>query len=551
MLKSGPGIRMYAMPEAVSAVRSCGFVLLAIALAACSVLPTDSTLPLGAYTARPESVALANPEQTKLGRQIEPRAREHPGRSGFRLIPNGVACFRARMEMAALAEKTLDVQYFAIQSDETGRLFIQGLLGAADRGVRVRILLDDSNAVGRDAEIGALTAHPNIELRVFNPFSYRGPLEFLRVAEFAFNERRLTYRMHNKLFVVDNEIALTGGRNVGDAYFAASQTMEFGDYDLLIAGPMVRRLSGSFDAFWNSLLAIPLENLVVFKPTKERLDAYRESLRSHLAKMDGSTYTRPLSDGGPVADILSGKRPLIWARAEAIYDSPEKVKAGSGEEAGKLLRDRIERAATEVRSELLLASPYLVPGKDGMRMLTDLRSRNVRVRVLTNSLQSTDAPITFSAYRRYRAPMLEAGIELYEVRPQLGAPNMPGGGSLKSSSSSPFALHAKVFVFDRRQVFVGSMNFDERSDKLNTELGVLIDSPALAKEIVDRFEAVAQPANSYVLALGTPGATGKPSLQWRTEENGRPMVYDDDPRVDPWRRFKVDALSLLPIESQL
>jgi cardiolipin synthase C len=527
------------------------YALLAIALAGCSVLPIDSTLPLGAYGPRPESVALANPEQTKLGQLLEPGAREHPGMSGFRLIASGVACFRARMEMAALAEKALDVQYFAIQSDDTGRLFIEGLLDAADRGVRVRILLDDSNAVGQDAEIGAVTAHPNIELRVFNPFSYRGPLEFMRVAEFALNERRLNYRMHNKLFVVDNAIALTGGRNVGDAYFAASETREFGDYDLLIGGPMVRRLSGSFDAFWNSQLAVPLENLVLFKPTKARLDAYRESLRIHHAKMEGGVYTRPITDGGPVANILSGRRALIWARGEAIYDSPEKAKLDSGEKAGQLLRDRVDRAAEAVRSEFLLVSPYLVPGDEGMRVLTGLRARKVRVRVLTNSLQSTDAPVTFSAYNRYRVPMLESGIELYEVRPHLGAPNMPGGGSLKSSSATPFALHAKVFVFDRRQVFVGSMNYDERSRRLNTELGVLIESPDLANEVAERFEAVAQPANSYVLSLGPPGAMGKRPVLWRTEENGRPIVYDDEPGADVFRRFRIEALSLVPLESQL
>lgn len=542
---------MYGVFDALRGFRSCGYAVLALALAACSVLPTESTLPVGAYLARPESLALANPEQTKLGVQLEPRAREHPGTSGFRLIPNGIGCFHARMEMAGLAEKTLDVQYFAIQSDDTGRLFIKGLLDAADRGVRVRILLDDSNAVGRDAEIGALTAHPNIELRVFNPFSYRGPLEFMRAAEFALNEKRLNYRMHNKLFVADNEIALIGGRNIGDAYFAASQAMEFGDYDLLIAGPMVRRLSDSFDAFWNNQLSTPLQNLVVFKPTKERLDAYRESLRSHYAKMQGSTYTRPVSEGGPVANILSGKRPLIWAPGEAIYDNPDKVKGGWAQVAGQLLRERVERAAAEVRSDLLIASPYLVPGEDGLRLLTGLRARNVRVRILTNSLQSTDAPITFAAYDRYRVPMLQAGIELYEVRPHLGEPNVPGGGSLKSSSSTPFALHAKVFVFDRRQVFIGSMNFDVRSDRLNTEVGVIIDSPELANELAERFEAAAQPANSYALALGPPGATGKPGVQWRTEENGTAIVYDKEPGVDLWRRLKVDALSLLPIENQL
>ncbi len=439
-------------------------VAVALTLAACSALPTDSTLPPGAYATRSESFALTNPEQTQLGRQLDPRAREHPGMSGFRLIPGGIGCFHMRMEMAARAEKTLDVQYFAIQSDDTGRLFIEGLLDAADRGVRVRILLDDSNAVGRDAEIGALTAHPNIELRVFNPFTYRGPLEFMRTAEFALNEARLTYRMHNKLFVADNALAVIGGRNIGDAYFAASDAMEFGDYDLLVAGPMVRQLSGSFDAFWNSPLAIPLQNLVVFKPTPERLDKYRAALRAHHAAMEGSTYTRPASEGGPVANMFSGKHPLLWAHAEAIYDSPEKGKVESGMQAGKLLRERVEGAAAAVRSELLVVSPYLVPGEDGMRLINGLRARNVRVRVLTNSLQSTDAPITFAGYDHYRLPLLEAGVELYEVRPRLGEPNMPHGkGSLQSSSETPFALHAKVFVFDRRQVFVGSMNFDERS----------------------------------------------------------------------------------------
>jgi cardiolipin synthase C len=529
---------------------ACFCFALAIALSACSTLPTDATLPLGAHIARPESTALANPEQTKLGQRLEPRAREHQGMAGLRLIANGVACFRARIEMAALAEKTLDVQYFSIESDRTGRLFIESLLDAADRGVRVRILVDDSKAVGRDAEIGALAAHPSIELRVFNPFSYRGPLEFMRAAEFALNERRLTYRMHNKLFVVDNELALIGGRNIGDSYFAASETMEFGDYDMLVSGPMVRQLSGSFDAFWNSPLAIPIQNLVIFKPTKERLDAYRESLRKHHATMDGTEYSRPMSDGGPVANILSGKRPLIWARAEAIYDSPEKAKVESGKQAGQLLRERVEGAVATVKSELLVATPYLVPGDDGMRLFTDLRARNVKVRILTNSLESTDAPITFSAYGRYRVPMLQAGIELYEVRPQLGAPD-GAGGSLKSSSATPFALHAKVFVFDRRQAFIGSMNFDERSRHLNTELGVLVESPELVKELVERFDAVAQPANSYVLALSAPDATGKPKLLWRTEENRTTVVYEDEPRVDPMRRFKVEALSLLPLESQL
>ena len=524
---------------------------LCLCLAIAGALTACSTLPPGSAAPRSESVALANPDQTKLGQRLEARVREHPDLSGFRLISSGVACFRARVEMAALAEKTLDVQYYAIQSDDTGRLFIESLLDAADRGVRVRILLDDGNAVGRDAEIGALAAHANIELRVFNPFTYRGPLEFIRAAEFALNEQRLTYRMHNKLFVADNELALIGGRNVGDAYFAASPSMEFGDYDVLIAGGMVRRLSASFDAFWNSPLAIPLRNLVVFRPTKERLDAYRESLGNHHTKMEGSRYTRPPEQGGPVANILSDKRPLIWAHAEAIYDSPEKAKVDSGEQAGNLLRDRIERAAEAARSELLIASPYLVPGDDGMRLLTGLRARNVRVRVLTNSLQSTDAPITFAGYGRYRVPMLEAGIELYEVRPQLGEPNVPGGGSLKSSSSTPFALHAKVFVFDRRQVFIGSMNFDERSRHINTELGVLVDSAELAKELAERFEAVAQPANSYALSLAPPNAAGKDPLRWRTEEKGSPVAYEDEPSVDPLRRFEVEALSLLPIDNQL
>lgn len=522
------------------------------AIALILALPGCMSLPPGSDYPKTPEIALTRPGQTRIAKQLAVAKAEHPGTSGFKLLPVGIDSFLLRMEMAGAAERTLDVQYFLIQSDDTGQLLIGELLKAAERGVRVRVLLDDAGSFGRDAPIRALAGYPNIELRLFNPFAYRGNVELLHYAELVADAARLNYRMHNKLFVVDNEIGIVGGRNIGDEYFQGGLDFEFGDYDVIAAGPIVREISKSFDAFWNSPMAIPIAAFPGDRPSPQDLEKYRSTLDAHRAYMVAANapYMRKLAAGEPLAAMLSGKTSLVWSRAELIYDSPEKAKVQNGEQGGRLLRNRLGEVSWKVNSELIIVSPYLVPGPAGMKFFEELRERNVRVRILTNSLASSDVPIVHSGYQAVRAPLLEKGVELYEVRPALGQP-VVRGGPLKSSSSGRYALHAKVFVFDRQRVFIGSMNLDQRSLHINTEIGLIIDSPELARQIAQRFADIAQPANSYVLTLGDADANGQRRLVWRTLEDGRPVDYDHEPATTLWQRLQVEMLSILPIDGLL
>jgi putative cardiolipin synthase len=356
--------------------------------------------------------------------------------------------------------------------------------------------------------------------------------------------------MHNKLFVTDNAAAIMGGRNVGDEYFQASSETNFGDFDVLTVGPIAKQLSTRFDEFWNSELAIPVQALLLAKPPGEGLQQYRAELERNLATMEGSAYMQKLGNAPALATLIGRDQNLVWAKAEVLYDSPEKGKVQDGEVQGTLLRKRLGQAIRDVKSELDIVSPYLVPGDGGMRLLEDLRARGVRVRVLTNSLASTDMPIVHAGYRHYRNRMLEHDIELYEVRPLPGAPDT-GGGSLTSPSSGQFALHAKVFLLDGTRLFIGSMNFDRRSLRLNTEIGLLIDSPDLARQVTARFNEIAQPANCYVVALRSADQNGRRATTWRTEEQGKNIESTTEPMTDLIRGIKTDLLTLLPIDDLL
>jgi len=515
-------------------------------LAGGASLPPDSDFP------KTPSAALAHPEQTRIGQQLASAKALHPGTSGFKLLPVGIDDFLLRMEMAEAAARTLDVEYFLIQSDDTGKLLIGTLLKAADRGVRVRVLLDDAGSFGRDAQIRTLAGYPNIALRLFNPFAYRGTVGFLHAAEYVGDGSRLNYRMHNKLIVVDNEIGIVGGRNIGDEYFQAGRDVDFADYDVIAAGPIVNQVSNSFDAFWNSPMAIPIEALAGGEPSAQDLSDYRGALAVHRDRMivGEAPYMRTLAAGEPLAAMLGGQSSLVWATAEVIYDSPEKAKVQDGVQGGRLLRQRLGEVAKEVQSELIIVSPYLVPGPAGMKFFAGLRERDIRVRILTNSLASTDMRIVHSGYQAYRAPLLEMGVELYEVRPVPGAP-AEHGNQLKSPSSGLYALHAKVFVFDRQCVFIGSMNLDQRSLHFNTEIGLIIDSPELARQIALRFADIAQPVNSYVLMLGEADGLARRPLVWHTLEDSKPVDFRQEPATTLWQRLEVDMLALLPLDELL
>jgi len=522
----------------------------ALRVAFCALLLGGcATMPPGADFPRVASTALAHPEETVLGRIVEPRAKAHGGLSGFRLFASGSDAFTLRVQLADRAQRTLDVQYFIFKDDDTGQLLMSAILNAASRGVRVRVLMDDTQARGKDDRVGLLAANPNVEVRLYNPFYYRGPVSFIRYAEFALTMSRLDYRMHNKLFVVDNEIAIVGGRNVGDEYFDTGAAPQFGDYDVLAMGPIVRDLSRSFDAYWNDRLSIPVRALLEGDmATAHKYATLSKNLSEHKEEMRASDEERAVRSGEPLASILGKGTGILWAKAEVLVDSPDKASVEGEDEIGALFRRRLLEAARDVKRELLIVSPYFVPGEQGERLLLDLAARGVSVRVLTNSLLSTDVVAVHAGYRRYRVPLLAGGVQLYEVKPLPGKPQ-PRNGALKEPSSGQFSLHAKAWVFDGKRTFIGSANFDRRSLHLNTEIGLIIDSAEIANEVVTRFNTIANPANSFVLALEGTGDARQ--LVWKSVKDGKPIVYRNEPGDDQKRELLVDLYGLLPIEDQL
>jgi cardiolipin synthase C len=516
---------------------------------AAMLLSACATMPPGAHYPKAESKALAHPEETAIGRKVDGFAKAHPGLSGFRLFASGSAAFTLRVQMANSAQRTLDIQYFIFKDDDSGQLLMSSMLAAANRGVRVRVLMDDTQARGQDDRVVLLAGHPNIEVRLYNPFYYRGNITFLRAAEFTLTMSRLDYRMHNKLFVADNAIGVAGGHNVGDEYFDTGDQPQFGDYDVLALVPIVRDLSKSFDAYWNSSLSIPVRALYGNVPTGPKLEEMEGQLAAHRREMHDSDEERAIRSGKPLAGVLAGDSSVVWAKAEVLADSPDKSGVEDGDEIGALFRRQLLHAAAEVKNDLLIVSPYFIPGAKGEALLEKLRARGVRVRVLTNSLLSTDVVAVHAAYRRYRVPLLEAGVALYEVKPLPGKPQ-PREGLLKTPSSGQFSLHAKAFVFDRNRIFIGSANFDRRSLHLNTEIGLMIESPALAEQVITRFDTIASPANSFVLALEDDGK-GPRHLVWKSVKDGNPTVYEAEPGDDRWRQLEANLYGLLPLDDEL
>jgi cardiolipin synthase C len=510
------------------------------------VLFCVASVGLGACTGRPpgvdfpkhESVALAHPEETALGSHFAGVARQHPGDSAFRVINVGADGFRARAQIIDAAQRTLDLQYYIFRGDETGRMLTEHLLQATSRGVRVRVLIDDGDTVAGDEQILRLTS-AGAELRIYNPAKYRGHVRLVRRLEFVLNSGRLDYRMHNKLLVADNAAALVGGRNIGNQYFQVDPESQFADDDVFAAGPIVQELSKTFDEFWNSAEAIPAEAL-----------GHPHASRARKEKPGGIDYAALLASGEPFVGIMSEKLPLVWAPAQLVYDSPDKKKVVSARVPGALMVPEVERKIRAVQSEMLLVTPYLVPSADELQALQELRQRGVRVRILSNSLESCPEISAQSGYDKYRVPLLESGVELYEVRALLGS-TRGSGESAKISRYGNYALHGKMYVFDRKTLLIGSMNFDQRSQRINTEIGLIIGSPEIAQQTELRFENMVKPENCYTLALSPRSLTGKARLTWHTEEDHRGLEFDREPARSGWQRLQARFLALLPLDREL
>jgi putative cardiolipin synthase len=443
----------------------------------------------------------------------------------------------------------LDLQYYILRSDDSGRRLQLALLRAADRGVHIRIISDDGETVAGDEKLLLLSMHPGIEVRVFNPFSYRGHNVFLRGMDFLLHKSRLDYRMHNKLMVVDGTAAVMGGRNIGDQYFQVDPSSQFADDDVFVVGPIVGRLGTEFADYWNSPTVVPANRLFVHKVDQTALTHYRAELSAPhpLLEKYAVTFEERLQADEPLHTILTGQRELTWAEAEVVYDSPEKRKVRNDERLGRLMYPPIAERIAAADSTLLVITPYLVPTPDEAQLLTRQIERNVQIRILTNSLMSTPDILVHAGYARQRVTLLKDGVRLYEIRANIG--NLRGSGETREMASfGNYALHAKVLVFDRDALFIGSMNLDQRSERLNTEMGLLISSGHLADTLTARFNALASPENAYQVVLD---ASPHPRLIWRTMENGKMVEHQTEPARSAWQRFKLKFFSLLRLDREL
>ena len=475
---------------------------------------------------------LQDTSDSPLGKAALPMVQAHPGKSGVFALADGRDAFAARVLLADASECSLDVQYYIWNGDKTGTLLFEALRRAADRGVRVRLLLDDNNTAGLDTVLAALNSHPKIEVRLFNPFMHRR----WRVLSFLTDFRRLNRRMHNKSFIVDRQACIIGGRNVGDEYFDAGQGLSFVDLDVLAIGTVVEDVSVDFERYWSSESSYPAER--VLARVSQTAIAEVSAAAARVEKDPAAVaYMRAIANSKYVQQVLAGELAFKWSTVQMVSDNPAKGLGLARDE--ELMWTRLKQVLQTPRLELELVSPYFVPGKEGVEYFSALARQGIKVRILTNSLAATDVAAVHSGYARRRKPMLEAGVEIFEMEPEFSFAPTKAHGALGSSNAS---LHAKTFSIDRSRVFVGSFNFDPRSQRLNTELGFVIDCPAIAQAIADAFASII-PARAYQVRLSAAA-----SLQWVEQRDGEEVVYDREPRAGFALRAFVGMLSMLPIE---
>jgi len=513
------GSMQHAPPRLILAV-------LLSALAACATVDFDAP--------KTPSYAATDTADTALGRRAADMSLGHGDQSGFMIVPDAITSLALRLAGARLAERTIDVQYYLIKADKAGLLLINELLEAADRGVRVRILVDDILTKGHDRGMIAVDAHPNVQVRVFNPFARRSA----RSLNFMGDFRRLNRRMHNKSFITDNQFAVIGGRNIGDEYFAGHEVANFGDLDVVAVGPVVREVSDMFDLYWNDRLAVPVSTVAgTPEDPYQELAALRGRIASALVDTDARRYE------AVVQEILDREKikpsDIEWVPYRLVYDPPGKADKRLARNADSMVPP-LREAILAGKEELIIVSPYFVPTttREGFRQL---RERGMRVRVVTNSMAANNHLVVHAGYAPARKPLLRMGVELYEVRPDLSVRGTERSGFGESGGT----LHAKFFIVDRRELFIGTFNWDPRSKNLNTEMGIILESPRFAgglAAIVDRDI----PDRTYTVTLDDRGR-----LVWTTRIDGEEVVYHKEPETTGWQRFKVRLYRMLPIRGQL
>ena len=478
-----------------------------------------------------QSSFLAETSDTYFGRHAAEWAVKHGNQSGFFPFSQGMDALGARLRLLEKAEKSVDLQYFLMKDDTAGRVVLHALLEAADRGVRIRFLLDDVFTTAPDMNLLLVNQHPNVQVRLFNPVSRRG----FRALNFVGDFRRANRRMHNKSFTVDNAVSIVGGRNIADEYFQLKDTSVFADFDVVALGPVVSEISESFDDYWNHQLAIPIEQLSADLPPNAL-----EEKRAEIGEQANALYTGVYENALKshlLQDIVSGAQPLFEADARVMADSPEKLVNAVGAEHKKLAGE-LRELVTSATEEVIIISPYYVPGKNGVALTRELLDAGIRVVVVTNSLASNNHVPVHSAYGRYRKDIAGMGVELFETRSD--------AGRFIQDTDAPeqFTLHTKLMLIDRRYLFVGSLNMDPRSIDINAEMGLLIDSPEMTGAIADRIDE-RLPNMAYKIVL-----TDKNKLEWHGITDGVEVIETKEPQTSGWLRFKAWFLKIAP-ESQM
>jgi putative cardiolipin synthase len=512
----------------VKTLRFVGALVVLLGVVGCARLQARPDLP-------PEAVAAAGSD-TDLDGRIAPAEAAHPGRSGFRLISDGQEAFVVRERSAAYAGRSLDVQTYIWHADTTGLLLAQSVLEAADRGVRVRLLVDDMDARAKNSGFAALAAHPNIKVRLFNPLaSRRGPLGLL--GEWLTSFDRVNHRMHNKAWIADNRIAVVGGRNLGDEYFGAGGETNFVDLDFALVGPVVREVSASFDLYWNSPSAYPMELLDPSRVNADALENLRPLLLGNTATAKEGHFASLLNGDDGLKRLLSGDWPLEWASEfQFVADDPLKVSSASKVTQEASVSAALEPLLQGLRNDAAIISPYFVPGKGTTATFVKAARAGKSIRILTNSLLSNDVAAVHGAYSRYRRPLLAGGVQLWEMKPRMS-------GRINSSvfGSSGASLHTKALVVDGSTVFVGSYNIDPRSTWINCEQGVLVRDTRLAAQLTAIFAAETDGGHAWRVTLRDG------SLEWSdgTER------FRSDPKATVGQRLQAWLVRMLHIDAHL
>lgn len=508
-------------------------ILLALLLLAWPKLPDNN--------GRTSSQVISDGGSTGLGKASRAWLAKLSEQSGVYLLRSGLDAFVARAALADLAERSIDVQYYMFHQDTVGQLLILKLLAAADRGVRVRMLIDDMYGGEGDEVWSALDSHSSIEVRLFNPF-VRGRSKNL---QFFTRLKTVNHRMHNKTYTVDNQVSIVGGRNIGDEYFDADPDLAFADRDVMTIGAVVPDVSSEFDQYWNSSHAFPISTLLM-RVEASSLDMLRSELAEHHKQKQTSVYIDALENSKFAKSIRRKKVQFNSAKGKVIHDSSEKLTKNENWEK-ELLISQLAPYVNEATEEFTLVSPYFVPGQRGADALCELSKKGVRVSVLTNSLVSNDVAAVHTGYMRHRKPLLRCGVQLYELNEQIKKKQRKRFFWLPGLSKS--SLHAKIMSYDKKVMFVGSFNFDQRSLNINNEIGVLFYEPQIASSTSRQFDKHIENV-AFKVELVTDN-NGKESLRWTGFEDGKEVVFDSEPYASFWQKLGTQLMRVLPIDSML